>query len=99
MPDDRATLVDRLRGIYRTPITDGLGPAGGDEPDNPNEHVRRFKTPPIHHEAADEITRLRSWLECIEGNFGDAREGAQQALEGGSAPWSDTRMGEGKDDV
>lgn len=59
MPDDRATLVDRLRGIYRIPITDGLGPAGGDEPDNPDEHVRRFETPPIHHEAADEIARLR----------------------------------------
>lgn len=59
---DRDTLVDRLRGIYRIPITDGLGPAGGEEPDNPNEFVRRFETLPIHHEAADEIERLRTAL-------------------------------------
>ena len=50
---DHKELVDRLNGIYRIPITDGFGPVGsGDEPDNPNEFVRRFETPPISKEAA-----------------------------------------------
>lgn len=64
MSDQKTTddIVQRLRGHYRTPITDGLGPAGGEEPDNPNEHVRTFPTPPIQKEAADEIERLRSAL-------------------------------------
>lgn len=57
-------LVNRLRGHYRTPITDGLGPAGGEEPDNPLEHVRTFFTPPIQKEAADEIERLSIQLEA-----------------------------------
>lgn len=60
--EDRKDLVERLRGIYRIPITDGLGPAGGEEPDNPNEFVRTFPSPPIQHEAAAEITRLRREL-------------------------------------
>ena len=51
-------LVERLRGIYRIPITDGLGPAGGEEPDNPNEFVRQFETSPIQHEAADRLLSL-----------------------------------------
>lgn len=56
-----ATLLDRLRGIYRLPITDGLGAVGGsEEPDNPREYVRRFQTAPIQHAAADEIERLRA---------------------------------------
>ncbi len=55
-------IVERLRGIYRAPITDGLGAAGGDEPDNPHEFVRKFETPPIQHDAADEIERLRKAL-------------------------------------
>ena len=57
-------LVDRLRGIYRTPITDGLGPmGGGEEPDNPQEYVRKFEgLPPIQGEAADHIEELREAL-------------------------------------
>lgn len=51
-------LIRRLRGEYRIPITDGLGPAGGDEPDNPKEHVRHFQTPPIQHEAARALESL-----------------------------------------
>ena len=48
-------LVERLRGIYRMPITDGLGSVGsGNEPDNPYEFVRTFPVPPIHREAAAE---------------------------------------------
>ncbi|WP_419900627.1 hypothetical protein [Roseomonas sp. USHLN139] len=57
---DPATLVDRLRGVYRIPITDGLGPAGGDEPSNPTEFVRRHQASPIQHAAAAEIERLRA---------------------------------------
>lgn len=56
-PSD-ADLIRRLRGEYRIPITDGLGAAGGEEPDNPNEFVRRFETPPIQHEAADRLEVL-----------------------------------------
>lgn len=53
-------LQARLRGVYRIPITDGLGPAGGEEPDNPNEFVRTFETSPIQHEAADRLDALVS---------------------------------------
>lgn len=58
-------LVERLRGIYRVPITDGLGPAGGLEPENPNEFVRQFETSPIQREAADEIERLRTGVKRL----------------------------------
>lgn len=52
-------LCDRLRGIYRIPITDGLGAVGGgEEPDNPDQFVRKFETPPIQHTAADLLQRL-----------------------------------------
>jgi hypothetical protein len=51
-------LVKRLRGEYRIPITDGHGPAGGDEPNNPKEFVRHFETPPIQKEAAARIEAL-----------------------------------------
>lgn len=63
-----ATLVDRLRGHYRLPIKDGLGPVkGGDEPDNPEEYVRTFgAVPPIHRVAAAEIERLRAALDAAE---------------------------------
>jgi len=57
----RAELVERLRGIYRIPITDGLGAVGsGDEPDNPNEFVRSFETSPIMREAASAIEALEA---------------------------------------
>jgi len=52
-------LVNRLRGKYRIPITDGLGAAGGEEPENDNEFVRSFPSTPIQMKAADEIERLR----------------------------------------
>ena len=52
-------LVRRLRGEYRMEITDGLGATGGgEEPDNPNEHVRKFPTTPIQLEAAAAIEVL-----------------------------------------
>lgn len=51
-------LVYRLRGIYRIPITDGLGPAGGEEPDNPDYFVRTFESTAINKEAADVIEQL-----------------------------------------
>lgn len=59
-------IVKRLRGIYRTPITDGLGPAGGEEPQNQREHVRSFPVAPIQQEAADEIDRLRAEVEALK---------------------------------
>lgn len=61
-------LVDRLRGKYRIPITDGLGAAGGEEPENELEFVRTFPSPPIQVEAASEIERLRAALVQINQN-------------------------------
>lgn len=56
-------LIRRLRGEYRIPITDNLGPVqSSEEPDNPNEFVRTFETPPINKEAADAIEDLLSQL-------------------------------------
>lgn len=70
---DSKELCARLRGEYRIPITDGLGAAGGNEPDNPNEFVRHFVTPPIQKEAATlieqqaaEIERLREQWTAFE---------------------------------
>ena len=51
-------LTDRLRGHYRIAITDGLGPAGGEEPNNADEFVRTFTVPPIQKQAADIIDEL-----------------------------------------
>lgn len=63
-------IVDRLRGIYRIPIADGLGATGGgEEPDNPNEFVRNFETPPIQKEAADHIERLRVASQFWKDNY------------------------------
>ncbi|WP_407529249.1 hypothetical protein [Methylobacterium oryzisoli] len=66
-----ATLTDRLRGIYRIPITDGLGATGGgEEPDNPHAFVRHFETPPIQKEAAREIERLRAGIRAyLDGDY------------------------------
>lgn len=62
VPGDVAGLVERLRGEYRIPITDGLGPAGGDEPNNAQEFVRHFETPPIQHEAATALVSISTAL-------------------------------------
>ncbi len=68
----RGKLTDRLRGIYRIPITDGLGAVGaGEEPDNPNEFVRHFDTTPIQKEAADRIDELISALRLVEEHYGE----------------------------
>lgn len=48
-----SSLVERLRGIYRLGVNDGAGLLNGS-----NEFVRKFETPPIHHEAADAIETL-----------------------------------------
>jgi len=65
---DVGNLCDRLRGIYRVPITDGLGPVGcGEEPHNPNEFVRRFETPPIQREAAALLLRQAGEIERWRG--------------------------------
>ena len=47
-------LVDRLRGQYHLRVNDGAGPLNGSM-----TFSREFKTPPIQHEAAAEIERLR----------------------------------------
>lgn len=57
-------LIRRLRGEYRVPITDGLGSAGGEEPNNPNEFVRTFEVPPINKEAAGAIENLVRAVNC-----------------------------------
>jgi hypothetical protein len=68
------SLQRRLRGEYRIPIRDGLGPAGGEEPDNPTEFVSRFVVPPIHHEAADALAAKDAELKTVLD-----RESATQA--------------------
>lgn len=65
MPLDE--LARRLNGEYRIPITDGLGPAGGDEPDNPNEHVRHHPVPPIQRAAARRLLSLSGKVERMRG--------------------------------
>jgi hypothetical protein len=55
--DHRLTLVERRRGVYTVPINDGAGPLDGSY-----EFTRTFETPPIQHEAAAEIERLRSGI-------------------------------------
>jgi len=77
---DRPTLVDRLRGIYRIPITDGLGSAGGEEPDNPNEFVRHFDVPPINQQAALRIEELEAALEAMQQERDDALEAWRSVL-------------------
>lgn len=59
-------LIRRLRGEYRIPITDGLGAAGGDEPNNPNEFVRTFDVPPVNKEAAALIERQAARIAELE---------------------------------
>lgn len=60
-------ITERLRGIYRVPINDGLGKVGGNlEPDNEREFVRQFQSPPIQLEAANEIERLRAELVALK---------------------------------
>lgn len=61
-PEAVAGLARRLRGEYRIPITDGLGPAGGEEPDNEHEFVRTFATPPIQKDAAATLEALAADL-------------------------------------
>ena len=78
-------IVERLRGIYRVPITDGFGKVDGNlEPDNTNEFVRQFPSPPIQIEAADEITRLRTALsEAEQRARREALEEAAKTIEEG----------------
>lgn len=48
------SLVERLRGRYRVPIADGLGPVGGgDEPDNPDEFVPCLSAFHPQHQGVD----------------------------------------------
>ncbi|MGE3582872.1 MAG: hypothetical protein AB7J28_15830 [Hyphomonadaceae bacterium] len=58
-------IVERLRGVVRVPITDGLGPAGGEEPDNADFFVRTFPTSPLANEAADHIAAMREEIDLL----------------------------------
>lgn len=81
LPDDLAGLVERLNGVYRVPITDGLGAVGsGEEPDNPNEFVRRFETPPIQKEAAAAIQPLVARIAELEAGLKDTAEALRSRL-------------------
>jgi hypothetical protein len=79
---DENTIVDRLQGIYRIPITDGLGPTveGG----SPTEHVNTYGVPPIQKAAAKLINDLQSELATLKasGTFSDGIEAAaKRAME------------------
>lgn len=86
-----ADLVRRLRGEYRIPITDGLGPAGGEEPDNPNEFVRTFGTPPVQKEAADAIESLARLLKRYLTEVA-CNEGLYFVSDGDQSLWSHSPM-------
>lgn len=96
-------IVERLRGIYRVSITDGIGPVGaGEEPNNPNEFVRQFDTaflPPIQREAADVIEAGRSRAETAERLLQEMTEYALDAtkaltgLAGGGSEMFSGRIG------
>lgn len=73
-PEALKRLVERLNGVYRIPITDGHGPAGGEEPDNPNEFVRTFEAPPIQREAAAAISALTAEQDARDGEIAAAVE-------------------------
>lgn len=61
MPEERTlNLVDRLRGKYVLPVNDGAGPLNGK-----TTFTREFETPPIQHEAAAEIERLRALAQAV----------------------------------
>ena len=47
-------ICQRLRGIYTVPVNDGAGLLDGKD-----TFTREFVTPPIQHEAANEIEKLR----------------------------------------
>jgi hypothetical protein len=79
LPEDVAALVERLEGIYRVPITDGLGAVGGgEEPDNPTEFVRRLPPVPIQLEAASALkaqaAECAKLQETIDGLYRHAME-------------------------
>lgn len=78
MSNDVAGLVERLEGIYRVPITDGLGAVGGgEEPDNPTEFVRRFPAVPIQQEAASTIRALVAQLRDADAVIQRLNSGAE----------------------
>lgn len=87
MNDDVAGLMERLEGVYRVPITDGLGAVeGGEEPDNPNEFVRRFPTVPVQLEAASTIRAQAVEIERLRAYHLRAEEaGQRQALRADAA--------------
>ena len=80
---DVGGLIRRLRGEYRIPITDGLGAAGGDEPDNANEFVRQFPSTPIQREAADALQSLSAHLADVERE----KDAAHQTAEANFRQW------------
>jgi hypothetical protein len=55
--DRRATLVNRLRGIYTVPVNDGGGLLDGKD-----TFTNTFPVPPIQKEAAEEIERLEGLI-------------------------------------
>lgn len=71
-------LVERLRGTYRVPITDGLGPAGGEEPGNADFFVRTFPTSPLAKAAADRLSELERENKRLRELLADALGMASQ---------------------
>ena len=84
---DYADITRRLRGEIRVPITDGYGPAGGEEPDNPNEFVRTFETPPIQKKAADVIESLKGLLKRYLSEVA-SNEGLYFVCDGDQSVWA-----------
>lgn len=72
----RATLVDRLRGIYTIPVDDGAGLLNGKD-----TFTRKFETSPINHEAAAEIDAVRAERDHWKRIAHDRLVSANQLLE------------------
>ena len=67
MTERALDLLDRLRGKYVLPVNDGAGLLDGKD-----TFTRQFETPPIQHEAAAEIERLRKVAEWCKRRLGSA---------------------------
>lgn len=73
---DYDDITYRLRGIYTVPVNDGAGLLNGKD-----TFTREFKTPPIQHEAAAEIERLRVLVSTAAPTAPSTAEGERERLE------------------
>lgn len=76
------SLVDRLRGIYETPIRDGGGPINGSM-----VMSRRFPVGELSYQAADEIERLTAQLAQYKPATEPGAPESPEPDQAGIEPW------------